>query len=375
MNVDEIVPTKVSSLAFDLRNPRLAEYDLTDGATETELIGVLWEAMDVRELVLSIAASGFFRHEPLIVAREDGKNVVIEGNRRLAAVKLLRDPGLAKELAVSVPTLAPAEAAALETLPTVQGTRESAWRYLGFKHVNGPAKWSSYAKSRYVAEVHRKYGVGLDDIAGQIGDTHKTVRRLYRSLMVIEQAERMNLFRRSDRARSHFSFSHLYTGLDYPGISGFLDLSPDSDEKRDPVPREREEELRDLCLWLYGSKKEETPPVVQSQNPHLRQLDAVVASKEAISALRAGESLAVAYEISRSSTTVFEESLYGAQRLLQKARGLLSDGYDGSGELLRTAESVATIADDLVDDMKRKRKFRKARRRAIRRARRAAVDE
>ena len=374
MNVDEIVPVKVSSLAFDLRNPRLAEYDLTDRATEAELVRVLWEAMDVRELVLSIAASGFFRHEPLIVAREEGKNVVIEGNRRLAAVKLLRDPGLAKELTVSVPTLAPAEAAALETLPTVQGTRESAWRYLGFKHVNGPAKWSSYAKSRYVAEVHRKYGVKLDDIAGQIGDTHKTVRRLYRSLMVIEQAERMNLFRRSDRARSHFSFSHLYTGLDYPGISGFLDLSPDPDEKRDPVPHEKARELRDLCLWLYGSKKEETPPVVQSQNPHLRQLDAVVASKEAVLALRGGEGLAIAYEISRSSATVFEESLYRAQRSLQKARGLLSTGYDGSKELLRTAETVATVADDLAEEMERKRKEMEGKRKS-RRARRRTVGE
>ena len=347
---------------------------MTDGATEAELIRVLWEAMDVRELVLSIAASGFFRHEPLIVAREDGKNVVIEGNRRLAAVKLLRNPGLAKDLTVSVPTLAPAEAAALEALPTVQGTRESAWRYLGFKHVNGPAKWSSYAKSRYVAEVHRKYGVKLDDIAGQIGDTHKTVRRLYRSLMVIEQAERMKLFSRDDRWRSHFSFSHLYTGLDYPGISGFLDLSLDSDEKRDPVPHERERELRDLCLWLYGSKKEETPPVVQSQNPHLRQLDAVVASKDAVLALRGGEGLAIAYEISRSSATVFEESLYRALRSLQKARGLLSTGYDGSKELLRTAETVATVADDLAEEMERKRKEMEGKRKS-RRARRRTVGE
>lgn len=365
MNVDEIVPIRVSSLAFDLRNPRLAEYDLAGNATETELVRVLWDTMDVRELVLSIAASGFFRHEPLIVAREGEKNVVIEGNRRLAAVKLLCDPALAKELTVSVPALTPADTAALETLPTVQSTREGAWRYLGFKHVNGPAKWSSYAKSRYVAEVHHKFGVTLDDIARQIGDTHKTVQRLYRSLMVIEQAERLRLFRRSDRSRSHFSFSHLYTGLDYPGISGFLGLSPESAEEKDPVPCERKGELRELCLWLYGSKKAETPPVVQSQNPHLRQLDAVVASKEAVSALRAGESLAVAYEISRSSTTVFEESLYSALRSLQKARGLLSTGYDGSKELLRTAESVETIAGDLAEEMERKRKIRRAKRRTV----------
>ena len=365
MNADKIVGMKVSSLAFDLRNPRLAEYDLTDSAPEAELVRVLWDTMDARELVLSIAASGFFRHEPLIVAREGEKNVVIEGNRRLAAVKLLRDPELAKELTVSVPALAAADAAALETLPTVRGTRESMWRYLGFKHVNGPAKWSSYAKSRYVAEVHHKFGVALDDMARQIGDTHKTVQRLYRSLMVIEQAERLKLFRRSDRSRSHFSFSHLYTGLDYPGISGFLGLSPESAEGKDPVPCERKGELRELCLWLYGSKKEETPPVVQSQNPHLRQLDAVVASKEAVSALRAGESLAVAYEISRSSTTVFEESLYSALRSLQKARGLLSIGYDGSKELLRTAESVETIAGDLAEEMERKRNIRRAKRRTV----------
>ena len=363
MNADKIVGMKVSSLAFDLRNPRLAEYDLTDSAPEAELVRVLWDTMDVRELVLSIAASGFFRHEPLIVAREGEKNVVIEGNRRLAAVKLLRDPELAKELTVSVPALAAADAAALETLPTVRGTRESMWRYLGFKHVNGPAKWSSYAKSRYVAEVHREFGVSLDDIAKQIGDTHKTVQRLYRSLMVIEQAERMKLFSRDDRWQGHFSFSHLYTGLDYPGISGFLGLRPESAEEKYPVPREKKKELRYLCLWLYGSKKKKTPPVVQSQNPHLRQLDAVVASKKAVKALRKDQGLAVAYEISRSSTTVFEESLDSALRSLQKARGLLSTGYDGSKGLLRTAKSVKTLADELAEEMKHERKTHKAGRR------------
>ena len=83
---------KVSDLVFDLRNPRLFEYDITAQSSEADVIKVLWEAMDVRELVLSIEASGFFFHEPLIVSKENGKSVVIEGNRRLAAVRLLTDP-------------------------------------------------------------------------------------------------------------------------------------------------------------------------------------------------------------------------------------------------------------------------------------------
>ena len=353
MDTSEITLMKVSDLAFDLRNPRLSEFDLPDNTTGIDVIQALWEKMDVKEVMMSIAASGFFPHEPLIVSQEDEKNIVIEGNRRLAAVKVLLNPSLV-EGAVELPSITEAAKKAIQELPTVRGTREKAWRYLGFKHVNGPAKWSSYAKSRYIADVHRVFNVKLEDIARQIGDTHRTVQRLFRGLMVIEQAERLNVFRREDRWRSHFSFSHLYTGLDYDGISAFIGLRPETEEDREPVPSEKKEELGELCLWMYGSKKAGKLPVIETQNPHLRQLDAVVADKEAIAALRSGQGLAYAYETSRPSSTVFEESLLASKRDLQKARGLLSIGYDGSDELLRIAGTVAELADDLYNEMERK---------------------
>ena len=212
MTTQELLPrVKVSDLDFDLKNPRLSGYDIDASATDADIIGLLWDAMDVRELVLSIQASGFFPHEPIIVAREDGKNVVIEGNRRLAAVRLLLQPELSRELKINVPTIIEDAKDALRELPCVEDTRENAWRYLGFKHVNGPAKWTSYGKSQYIADVHRTFGVPLEGIARQIGDTHKTVQRLFRGLMVIEQAERIRAFDREDRYHRHFSFSHLYT--------------------------------------------------------------------------------------------------------------------------------------------------------------------
>ena len=354
MNTEPIEWLNVSELAFDVRNPRLPEFDLPDVTPEAEVVRILWETMDVRELVMSIAASGFFPHEPLIVAREGDGNVVIEGNRRLAAVKLLLHPDLAEEVGAKVPSLAETRRKALEELPVIRETREGAWRYLGFKHVNGPAKWSSYAKSRYIAEVHRNYCVDLKDIGEQIGDTHKTVQRLYRGLMVIEQAERRKLFSREDRWRKHFSFSHLYTGIDYPGIGGFIGLHPTTEESAEPVPADKMEELRDLFLWMYGSRKEEKPPLVERQNPDLRYLESVVANKEAIAALRAGETLLTAYEISKPSSGVFEESLTASRRSLEKARSKLSSGYDGSENLLRIAGTVLTIAEDLYNEMERK---------------------
>lgn len=363
MNASEITNIKVSDLVFDVRNPRLVEFDLTSNSTESEIIAILWEAMDVRELVLSIAASGFFQHEPLIVTLEQERKVVIEGNRRLAAVKVLLNPVVISELDADVPAIVKEAKAALKTLPCILSTREAAWRYLGFKHVNGPAKWSSYAKSEYIAQVHRNFGIPLADIAQQIGDTHRTVQRLFRGLMVIDQAERLGVFDRKDRWRNHFSFSHLYTGIDYPGISAYIGLRPATDEEQAPVPADKEEELRQLCLWLYGSKRQETPPVVERQNPHLRQLEAVVNNIEARSALRGGASLATAFEMSRPSPNVFEEALVAARQSLQKARGMMSSGYDGSEELLRIAGTVADLADDLYQEMERKRSPRRERRR------------
>ena len=332
-------------------------------SSETEIVQVLWNEMDVHELVLSIAASGFFQHEPLIIMQEADANVVIEGNRRLAAVKVLLEPTLVGDSAKDIPPISKADKKQLRSLPTITGSRKDAWRYIGFKHVNGPAKWSSYAKSKYIAKVHREFEIKLEEIAKQIGDTHRTVQRLFRGMMVIEQAEKMNVFDREDRWNRRFASSHLYTGLGYTGISTFIGLRPESEEDEEPVPPEKKESLRELFLWLYGSKREETRPVIQSQNPDLRQLDAVVVNREAVAALRDRGDLTYAFEVSRPSSNVFEESLLSAKRNLEKARGLLSVGYDDSHQLLRIAEEVARLADDLWTEMDVSRERRKTRRR------------
>lgn len=349
-----IVHISVKDLHFDRSNPRLAEYDLSPQTTDEEILVILWDAMDVRELVQSIAASGFFPHEALIVTNENKKHIVIEGNRRLAAVKVLLNDQVAKKHEWEIPVLSQDARRQLENLPAIISDRQESWRYLGFKHVNGPAKWSSYAKATYIANVHRSYGIALSDIAHQIGDRHRTVQRLYRGLMVIEQAEHEKVYDREDRFRQRFAFSHLYTGLDYEGISSFISLKAEGEETKNPVPKEKVQELGELCMWLYGSKKENRPPLVESQNPDLRRLNAVLNNRQAISALRAGTELVKAFEISRPPTVVFEEALLAAKRELTTARAHLSTGYDKSEALLRIAGSIANMADDVYTEMDRK---------------------
>lgn len=342
-------------LHLDRSNPRLAEHGVTDTTPEKEVISLLWEIMDVQELVQSIVASGYFEHEPLIVAKENGKNIVIEGNRRLAAVKILLDKNLANELGCKIRVRAKAKLEALRQLPVEISTRENAWRYLGFKHINGPAKWSSYAKAQYIADIHRKYKIPLPEIANQIGDRHKTVQRLYRGLMVIEQAETEGLFHRDDRYTTRFAFSHLYTGLDYDGIYNFLSLKSAADESRRPVPKKALENLGELCIWLYGSRKSETPPLIQSQNPDLRRLDSALKNKESLAALRSRVPLVRALEIGREPEAVLEDALLEAKRALQHASGYITTGYKDSKALLQIADDVSVLANDVFDRMERSR--------------------
>jgi ParB-like nuclease domain len=349
------IDVPVEDLDFDVENPRLAEYGVDKTTSEEEILSILWDAMDVREIVQSISASGYFSHEPLIVIKVGKRYTVIEGNRRLAAVKVLLNENLAKEHKWDAPALSKMARDKLRKLPVIVSTRKESWRYLGFKHVNGPAKWSSYAKATYIADVHRTYKVHLEDIAQQIGDRHRTVQRLYRGLMVIEQAEREKVYNREDNFRPRFAFSHLYTGLDYEGFSEFLQLRDDDPEAEDPVPKARKKELGELCLWLFGSKRLRRPPVVETQNPHLRQLDAVLRNRQAVSALRDGADISAAFELTRPPTAVFEESLLKSKRELTRARAILTTGYDGSEELLRIAGTIAELADDVYNEMDRKR--------------------
>ena len=344
----------VEDLLLDPYNPRLTDLGLGEKPSQSEIMQALWSKMAVDEVALSIAENGFYTHEPLYAAPEKGKLYVVEGNRRLAAVLLLRSEKLRREFkATSLPEISAAAKKKLDSLPVITCKREQIWAFLGFKHINGPQAWESYPKANYIAWVHNELGVPLEEIALRIGDKHDTVSRLYDALMVLRQGEELGVFDLKDIYKQHFSFSHLTTGLGYVGVQMFLGL-PRGERtigKRRPVPKDHVRHLGELLVWLYGRKSDDTPPAVQSQNPDLRRLDEVLRSREATSALRKGLPLSVSLEISKGDERVFRESLVAAKQNLQTARGRVITGYDGNEDLLRTAEEIVELSNSLLADM------------------------
>lgn len=363
----KVVPMKVDRLILDPDNPRLASADAT--TDKKALVKFMWEEMAVNEVALSIAANGFFQEEPLLVIPaaekpkkegEEQKYTVVEGNRRLCAVMLLRDPKLRESVkAADLPTLTQKQIDDLNELPvSIYDTRKELWAYFGFRHINGPKSWDAEPKAKYVATVHEEYKIPLAEIAKKIGDEHDYVKRIYRGFVLLEQAEKAG-FNREDRKANRFNFSHLYTAADQVPYQKFLGIESKSSLKRDPVPKSKVSELKELMVWLYGSKSENKTPVIRTQNPDLNYLRQVIGNKTGLAALRSGLPLERALQISKGDTQVFREALVKAKSSLQEAKSVVTTGYNGDEEDDALMADLRKIMESVDSEMAAIRKSKK----------------
>jgi hypothetical protein len=349
-----------TELKLDMKNPRFAAYSGSK-RSEKDIIRYLLESADLRELVESIAANGYVNIEPLVVLDEDkdGKLTVIEGNRRAAAIKLLRNPELAAELGVTLPTMNDQQKESLKRASILKvESRDQARQYIGFKHINGPHKWDSFAKGQFAAEWYRKEranGLTIRDIASRLGDRHDTILRLVNGIYVLDQAKKNKLFALEDRFPGRpFFFSHLYTALTRPQFRDYLGLPHEwrnLEPEPDPIPEKNLPRLVKLLTWLFGSAEDEIEPLVKSQNPHVKQLGEVLASPMALKRLEANEGLSKAFAEVDSRGKQFEEALIRSVRYGEDAQKLV-DAYEGDEALVEYGGRLEKIGNNLVRTMK-----------------------
>ena len=356
MRLEVATKVPVGRLRLDRQNPRLIGE--AERESEAEIIGRLHRSAELDELLQSISANGYLDIEPLVVCPGDGEDlVVLEGNRRLSALRLLRDPKLADQLRIRPPEI---DAEVRSTLDAVSvypvANREKARAFLGFKHINGPARWNAYAKGKFAADWYRSGSASLTEIARSIGDRHDTIKRMVSAIFVLEQAEKHDCYRIAVRYSRKFNFSHLYTALGRSQFMAYLGLEPSwakFDPAPDPVPTGKLGELRNVLVWIYGEKPDDEP-VVASQNPDIRRLGEVLAHAEALHVLQTKGSLDDAHARVEAADKRLTASLIRARDNLSDA-SLSLRGYDGEdASLLNIAADVQELADSVHSNMRKK---------------------
>jgi hypothetical protein len=120
-----------AELHFDSSNPRFVDQDF---GSEEEIIQYLYDHMDVDELIQSILSAGYIDFEPMIVLRQG--NIVLEGNRRLAALRLIANDELRKKLKITLPAIESPKPLPADVRIRWVNNRSEARDFIGFKHIN-----------------------------------------------------------------------------------------------------------------------------------------------------------------------------------------------------------------------------------------------
>lgn len=158
----------VPSLLLDSRNPRIPDTDSKQG--QRDLIADLVENDKVYELAKSIVDKGYHPVESLIAIILNGKHVVVEGNRRLAALKLLLSPDIAPHNAVSR-FRALANRANLSAIKKIRvlvaPSRDASAPVIMSKHTQEQiAKWVPVMQAKFFKNLVDS-GLSVDEVAQQ----------------------------------------------------------------------------------------------------------------------------------------------------------------------------------------------------------------
>lgn len=185
----------VATLLLDSKNPRLGRE--TGPRSPRDIAQYLFEHDKVIEVAESIVVRGYFQNEPLLAVKEDGRLVVVEGNRRLAALKALREPSLlGGSLQKQVQRFSkmiqdPEDLAKVPV--TIAPTRRATDRQIAGRHVGTPVlAWQAENRATFILDKIED-GYSNEQLASELGFSLTDVQKARRIKAIADMARSLDL--------------------------------------------------------------------------------------------------------------------------------------------------------------------------------------
>ena len=281
--VPEFERIPAADILFDPQNPRLGG-DSTSNQSKLQSL-LMEEPHYAKELVESFLENGFIEYEPLVVRQSADHYIVIEGNRRLAAVKHILDnpeqyPASIREKLENVPVLIFRSGGASE--------RKEIRTYLGVRHLQGYREWPAESKAIFLdknitaqtdfKKLKREFGIDRRDI-GRYLIPYRVRKAGSQLLDELETGDEQ-------------SFWILGEALGRSGIKEYIQL--DIDPKSFKIRGFDKTKFRYLLEFLYGSTRQSGRAGGLrriTDTRHLSRLSKVLANKRASAKLENGSTL------------------------------------------------------------------------------------
>lgn len=235
---------------------------------------------NLRPLRDSIVSNGFLEIERIVVTpyeHEDGKFLVIEGNRRIAALMQIRDEF---EGGIDIPDGVVAVLKAVPCLVADAPDQEAYFReaLMGIRHVGGIKEWGGYQRAKLIAELKDAHDLEAQVISQRLGLSVQEVNRRYRAYKALEQMK-------DDEIYSEFAGAGLYPifheAVSLPVVRDWLDWDAEANTFNNNEVREQFYQL--ITPRNVGQDDEKEPKVRTFSE--VRQLRDILVNDDAKSEL------------------------------------------------------------------------------------------
>ncbi|MDF2571144.1 MAG: hypothetical protein K0R55_2748 [Sporomusa sp.] len=334
-------------LKFDPQNPRLPSF-LQGETSERKIIDYMLRDEGLTDLMGSLAQLGYAEAEPLLVVPDQhGCYIVVEGNRRLAALKLLSQPDLASIRRTTIQQVLEAAMNIPTNIPVIEyPNRDAILDYLGYRHITGIKEWDSMAKAKYLEQLYAKH---LDTagskiftvLAKMIGSRPNYVARLLTSLHLCNYANDRAYFSLPGIDENKIEFSLVTTALSYNAIVDYLGLDSADDPSLLGI---KDDACKDLFNWMFVRNDQMKTRLGDSRA--LKELGKVVAVPEALHRFKVlGVSLSEAILYTDEPNETFTNFVIRAKDSLKSAR----DCFD---QVSTPSDNTRELLNDIVNQSK-----------------------
>jgi hypothetical protein len=337
----------LDELLLDPQNPRLPR-DVRGTNDQAVLARYIARKYHAIEIARSVASNGFFESEPLIAVRDGKFWRIVEGNRRLTALKGLTDRDLRETFPNAKEWQRHARSAEVPALlPVVVAAEESEiWPIVGYRHISGIEPWDPYAKAQFIAD-RVDSGVPWHKVAILVGESETSVRSHYRNYKINEQARDQFGVDVSEVEGQFGTFTRAMSSIP---VRAYIKAPAPRDVKRGehPLPAKNAAKTTELLSWLFGVDGNE--PVIE-ESRDLTELAIVLSDRRATAILQRTRDLTEAYLESPGQRDDLAKRLQKAETLLRTTRGeVRSNRHDPT--IVGWVKRCATAARALTQALK-----------------------
>ena len=290
------VRVKLADLLLDPNNPRFSELGeelrpVPEGRFADEKVqSSTYEKMrdqkfDVAELRDTIKTIGFLPMDRIVVREWRGnqgdtpsKYVVVEGNRRVTALKwLVNLHDIGKE------TFSEAQLENFNTIDCLllddKAAPESATLVLpGLRHVSGVREWGAYQKAKAVSAL-RKSGLSPQESAQSLGLSTRAANSAYKCYIALERMKEDDEYGEFAEPKMYSYFEEVFKRSNLRSWLGWSDT-----EER----FENEERIIEFYSWIVPTG-DDNPTAKLPESKSVRELSEIISDENALNILRGPE--------------------------------------------------------------------------------------